>query len=306
LGGGDRDTQEKICMAKKVLGVIGGSGFYQMHGLEGVEQVEIDTPFGRPSDPFFTGRIGELDVVFLSRHGKGHRILPSELNYRANVYAMKLLGVDHLVSVSTAGSMGEAIEPGDLVVPNQFIDHTHKRMPTFFGEGIVAHVSLADPVCPDLSRDLALAARASGATVHEGGTYLCIEGPQFSSRAESNLYRTWGVDVISMTAMQEARLAREAELCYATLVLVTDYDCWHQSVKVVDVQDILRVMNANVELAQKSVRNLASAVAKRERTCNCANSLKDAIITDRSVIPPKRIADLNPIIGKYFREKTKA
>jgi 5'-methylthioadenosine phosphorylase len=287
-------------MAKKVLGVIGGSGFYRMEGLEGVEQVEIDTPFGRPSDPFFTGRIGSLDVVFLSRHGKGHRILPSELNYRANIYAMKLLGADHLVSVSTAGSMKEAIKPGDLVVPNQFLDHTHKRPATFFGDGIVAHVSLADPVCADLSRDLAAAGRQAGATIHEGGTYLCIEGPHFSSRAESNLYRSWNVDVISMTAMQEARLAREAELCYATLVLVTDYDCWHQSVKAVDVADILRVMNANVELAQKAVVNVAKAVAKRDRTCACGSSLQHAIITDRSVIPPKRIADLRPIIGKYL------
>jgi 5'-methylthioadenosine phosphorylase len=287
-------------MAKKVLGVIGGSGFYRMEGLEGVEQVEIDTPFGRPSDPFFTGRIGNLDVVFLSRHGKGHRILPSELNYRANIYAMKLLGADHLVSVSTAGSMKEAIKPGDLVVPNQFLDHTHKRPATFFGDGIVAHVSLADPVCPDLARDLAAAAREARATIHEGGTYLCIEGPQFSTRAESNLYRSWNVDVISMTAMQEARLAREAELCYATLVLVTDYDCWHQSVKAVDVADILRVMNANVELAQKAVVNVAKAVAKRDRTCACGSSLKNAIITDRSVIPPKRIAELRPIIGKYL------
>jgi 5'-methylthioadenosine phosphorylase len=287
-------------MAKKVLGVIGGSGFYRMEGLEGVEQVEIDTPFGRPSDPFFTGRIGNLDVVFLSRHGKGHRILPGELNYRANIYAMKLLGADHLVSVSTAGSMKEAIKPGDLVVPNQFLDHTHKRPATFFGDGIVAHVSLADPVCPDLARDLAAAAREASATIHEGGTYLCIEGPQFSTRAESNLYRSWNVDVISMTAMQEARLAREAELCYATLVLVTDYDCWHQSVKAVDVADILRVMNANVELAQKAVVNVAKAVAKRDRTCACGSSLKNAIITDRSVIPPKRIAELRPIIGKYL------
>jgi len=287
-------------MAKKVLGVIGGSGFYRMEGLEGVEQVEVDTPFGRPSDPFFTGRIGGLDVVFLSRHGKGHRILPSELNYRANIFAMKLLGADHLVSVSTAGSMKEAIKPGDLVVPNQFVDHTHKRPATFFGDGIVAHVSLADPVCPDLARDLTAAGREAGATIHEGGTYLCIEGPQFSTRAESNLYRSWNVDVISMTAMQEARLAREAELCYATLVLVTDYDCWHQSVKAVDVADILRVMNANVELAQKAVVNVAKAVAKRERTCACGSSLKNAIITDRSVIPPKRIAELRPIVGKYL------
>ncbi|HXN84736.1 MAG TPA: hypothetical protein VN867_01640, partial [Candidatus Binataceae bacterium] len=199
-----------------------------------------------------------------------------------------------------AGSMKEAIKPGDLVVPKQFLDHTHKRPATFFGDGIVAHVSLADPVCPDLAHDLAAAGRQAGVTIHEGGTYLCIEGPQFSTRAESNLYRSWNADVISMTAMQEARLAREAELCYATLVLVTDYDCWHESVKAVDVADILRVMNANVELAQKAIVNVAKAVAKRERTCACGSSLQHAIITDRSVIPPKRIAELRPIVGKYL------
>ena len=288
-------------MAKTILGVIGGSGFYQMPGLERVEQVELDTPFGKPSDPYYRGKLGDLEVVFLARHGRGHRILPSELNYRANLFGMKQLGVEHLVSVSTAGSMREEIKPGDLVVPNQFLDRTHKRPATFFGDGIVAHVSLADPVCPHLSRDLLGAGRAAGATIHEGGTYLCIEGPQFSSRAESNLFRSWSVDVISMTAMQEARLAREAEFCYATLVLVTDYDCWHQSVKAVDIGEILRVMRANVELAQKAVANLARRVAGRERTCACGSALKDAIITDRSVIPPKRIAELRPIVGKYLQ-----
>ena len=288
-------------MAKKVLGVIGGSGFYRMEGLEGVEQVEVDTPFGRPSDPFFTGRIGGLDVVFLSRHGKGHRILPSELNYRANIFAMKLLGADHLVSVSTAGSMKEAIKPGDLVVPNQFVDHTHKRPATFFGDGIVAHVSLADPVCPDLARDLTAAGREAGATIHEGGTYLCIEGPQFSTRAESNLYRRWGADVISMTAMQEARLAREAEMCYAALVLVTDYDCWHESVAAVDIGEILRVMRLNVEHAQNAMANLARRIAARSRDCACPSALRDAIITDRAVIPPKVVSNLRPIIGKYLQ-----
>src|SRR6202047_5368581 len=286
-------------MAKKVLGVIGGSGFYRMEGLEGVEQVEIDTPFGRPSEPLFTGRIGSLDVVFLSRHGQGHRILPSELNYRANIYGMKRLGVEHLVSVSMAGSMKEEIAPGDLVVVNQFVDHTYKRHATFFGAGIVGHVSLADPVCADLSRDLVKAARATGAKIHDGGVYLCIEGPQFSSRAESNIYRSWGVDVISMTAMQEARLAREAELCYAVLALVTDYDCWHQSVKAVDIGEILRVMRLNVEVAQKAVANVTQALAGRPRTCACGHALKDAIITDRAVIPRGTIERLRPIIGKY-------
>ncbi len=288
-------------MSKTILGVIGGSGFYQMPGLAAVEQVELTTPFGKPSDPFFRGRLAECDVVFLSRHGRGHRLLPSELNYRANLYGMKQLGVNHLVSVSTAGSMKEELRPGDLVVPDQFIDHTHKRPATFFGNGIVAHVSLADPVCAALARELYESAREGGASVHHGGAYLCIEGPQFSTRAESNLYRRWGADVISMTAMQEARLAREAEMCYAALVLVTDYDCWHESVAAVDIGEILRVMRLNVERAQGAVAALARRIAARERTCICPNALRDAIITDRAVIPPKTAADLRPLIGKYLQ-----
>lgn len=288
-------------MAKTVLGVIGGSGFYQMSGLEQVEQVEIDTPFGKPSDSYYRGRIGDVVVVFLSRHGRGHRILPSELNYRANIYGMKQLGVERLVSVSSAGSMKEHIAPGDLLVADQFIDHTFKRTESFFGDGIVGHVSLADPVCADLSRDLAEAGAAAGAKIHPKGTYLCIEGPQFSTRAESNLYRNWGVDVISMTAMQEARLAREAELCYSVLALVTDYDCWHQSVKAVDIAEILRVMRLNVAFAQKAIVNLARTLADHPRQCSCGSALKDAIITDRSVIPAESAARLELIIGKYSK-----
>jgi 5'-methylthioadenosine phosphorylase len=272
-----------------------------MGGLDTVERIDVETPFGPPSDSFYRGRIGEVEVVFLSRHGRGHRILPSELNYRANIYGMKRLGAEHLVSVSTAGSMREEIAPGDLVVVSQFVDHTYRRRPTFFGDGIVAHVSLADPVCADLSRDLAEAGCAAGAKIHEGGTYLCIEGPQFSTRAESRLYRSWGVDIISMTAMQEARLAREAELCYATLALVTDYDCWHQSVQAVDIGEILRVMRLNVETAQRAVANLAPKLARRGRECACGHALKDAIITDRAAIPKQVISDLEPIIGKYVR-----
>ncbi|HJU28917.1 MAG TPA: S-methyl-5'-thioadenosine phosphorylase [Candidatus Binataceae bacterium] len=288
-------------MARAVLGVIGGSGFYQIGGLEMVERIDVATPFGPPSDSFYRGRIGEIEIVFLARHGRGHRVLPSELNYRANIYGMKQLGVDHLVSVSTAGSMKEEIAPGDLVVVEQFVDHTYRRRPTFFGDGIVAHVSLADPVCADLSRDLAEAGREAGAKIHEGGAYLCVEGPQFSTRAESRLYRSWGVDIISMTAMQEARLAREAELCYATLALVTDYDCWHASVQAVDIGEILRVMRLNVETAQKAIANLAPRLARRRRTCACGHALKDAIITDPGVIPPQVVNDLRPIIGKYIK-----
>jgi 5'-methylthioadenosine phosphorylase len=287
-------------MAKTVLGVIGGSGFYQMEGLERAEQIELDTPFGRPSDAFVRGTIGETAVVFLSRHGRGHRMMPTEINFRANVFAMKQLGVDHLISVSTAGSLREELHPGDLVVPDQFIDHTYKRPATFFGDGVVVHVSLADPVCLGLSRELAVAAGETVSRVHRGGTYLCIEGPQFSTRAESNLYRQWGADVISMTAMQEARLAREAEMCYAALVLVTDYDCWHHSVAAVDIGEILRVMRLNVEHAQQTVAKLARRLAGRERSCPCPNALRDTLITDRSVIPPKVAAALRPLIGRYL------
>jgi 5'-methylthioadenosine phosphorylase len=287
-------------MGRKTLGVIGGSGFYQMPGLENVEQVEFNTPFGKPSDPYYRGRMGDVDIVFLARHGRGHRILPSEINYRANIFGMKKLGAEYLISVSTAGSMKEEIHPGELVVPDQFYDRTIKRPATFFGGGIVVHVSLADPVCPVLAHELVAAGRATGSTVHEGGTYLCIEGPQFSTRAESHIYRRFGVSVISMTAMQEARLAREAELCYAALTLVTDYDCWHQSVAAVDIAEILRVMRVNVDRAQEAVANLASRLAGAERKCGCGSALAGTIITDPSVIPPKLRDELEPLIGKYL------
>jgi 5'-methylthioadenosine phosphorylase len=287
-------------MAPNVLGVIGGSGFYQMNGLDKVEMMELETPFGRPSDPFYQGRIGDLEVVFLARHGRGHRLLPSEINYRANVFGMKQLGVTHLVSVSTAGSLKEEIHPGELMIPDQFIDRTFKRPETFFGDGLVVHVSLADPVCANLASDLAKAARANDAKIHEGGTYICMEGPQFSTRAESNLYRSFGASVISMTAMQEARLSREAEMCYAALVLVTDYDCWHSSVAAVDIGEILRVMKLNVEKAQTAIAGLARALGNKPRTCGCEHALKDTIITERSAIPQRLIDDLRPLVGKYL------
>jgi 5'-methylthioadenosine phosphorylase len=287
-------------MSHNVLGVIGGSGFYQMKGLDKVELMELETPFGRPSDPFCQGRIGEVEVVFLSRHGRGHRILPSEINFRANVFGMKQLGVTHLVSVSTAGSLKEEIHPGELLVPDQFIDRTFKRPETFFGDGLVVHVSLADPVCANLASDLTNAAETGGAAIHNGGTYLCMEGPQFSTRAESNLYRSWGASVISMSAMQEARLAREAEMCYAALVLVTDYDCWHETAAAVDIGEILRVMKANVDKAQDAVSALAHTLGNRPRTCGCQDALKNTIITDRSAIPQRLIDDLRPLVGKYL------
>src|ERR1700691_1171607 len=264
--------------SQNILSVIVVSVFDQRKGLDKVELMELETPFGRPSDPFYQGRIDDIEVVFLSRHGRGHRLLPSEINFRANIFGMKQLGVTHLVSVSTAGSLKEEIHPGELVVPNQFIDRTFKRPETFFGDGLVVHVSLADPVCTNLAKDLVVATRASGAKVHDGGTYLCMEGPQFSTRAESNLYRSWTASVISMSAMQEARLAREAEMCYAALVLVTDYDCWHESVAAVDIGEILRVMKLNVDKAQTAVSALARRIAARSRDCACPSALRDAII----------------------------
>jgi 5'-methylthioadenosine phosphorylase len=284
-----------------MIGVIGGSGFYQMPGLTDVKEIELTTPFGNPSDSYYRGHMGDVEVIFLARHGRGHRILPNELNYRANIYGMKQLGVERLISVSTAGSMKEGIKPGDLVAVDQFIDRTYQRRPTFFGDGIVAHVSLADPVCADLRRDLVAAGRAAGAAIHDGGVYLCIEGPQFSTRAESNLYRSWGVDVISMTAMQEARLAREAELCYATLTLVTDYDCWHESAGPVDIGEILRVMRLNVDKAQRTVASLAAA-ARGQRVCECSNALRGGIITDRKAIPSATYESLKILIEKYLGE----
>jgi 5'-methylthioadenosine phosphorylase len=287
-------------MSQTVIGVIGGSGFYSMSGLEEVEQIELGTPFGAPSDIFYRGRIGAAQVVFLSRHGRGHRILPSELNYRANIYGMKQLGVEYLVSVSSAGSMREDLHPGDFVVPDQFIDRTYKRAQSFFGKGIAGHVSLADPVCANLSAALTRAGAEAGARIRLGGVYLCIEGPQFSTRAESNLYRSWNVDVISMTAMQEARLAREAELCYAVMALVTDYDCWNLEEREVDVGSILRILNENVATAQRAVAKLAPMLAGAPRTCACPHALKGAIVTDRAVIPRKVAADLNLLIGKYL------
>jgi 5'-methylthioadenosine phosphorylase len=287
-------------MSESGIGVIGGSGFYSIGGLEGLEQIDLDTPFGKPSDTFYCGRLGAARIVFLARHGRGHRILPTELNYRANIYGMKQLGVEYLISVSSAGSMREDLHPGDFLVPDQFIDRTFKRPQSFFGNGIVGHVSLADPVCPTLSAALTNAGTEAGARIRNGGVYLCIEGPQFSTRAESNLYRSWNVDVISMTAMQEARLAREAELCYAAMALVTDYDCWHQEQKEVDIGSVLRVLKENVATAQLAIAKLAPMLAGAPRSCACAHALKDAIITDRAVIPRGVANDLKLLFGKYL------
>ncbi len=283
----------------KTIGVIGGSGLYDIEELGKVEEVDLDTPFGRPSDSFIVGEMEGVRMVFLPRHGRGHRILPSEINFRANIYGMKKLGVERIISVSAVGSMKEEIRPGDIVIPDQFIDRTKGRISTFFGGGIVGHVPFADPVCAELSGILHDAGKAAGARVHFGGTYVCIEGPQFSTRAESNLYRSWGVDVIGMTNIPEAKLAREAEICYATIALSTDYDCWHEEEEDVSVEAILEIIKRNVATARAMIKEAGKRVPERTG-CPCATALKDAVVTNRSVIPEKARADLDLIVGKYL------
>jgi len=285
---------------RNIVGVIGGSGLYQMAGLDQLREVRVSTPFGPPSDAYVKGKLNGVEVIFLPRHGRGHRILPTEVNFRANIFGMKKLGVERIISVSAVGSLQEEIAPGHVVVPDQFIDRTTQRPSTFFGKGIVAHVSLADPFCPVLSETLSRAAREDGAKVHHKGTYLCMEGPQFSTRAESRLYRSWGADVIGMTNLQEAKLAREAEICFTTLALATDYDCWNEAAGDVEIERVLMILKQNVDLAQRIIRRVLSRLPEA-RSCACAGALKDAIITDRNRIPKKRIAELKPIIGKYLR-----
>ena len=286
-------------MNSPIIGVIGGSGLYQMEGLRAVREVAVSTPFGKPSDKLVRGKLGNFDLVFLPRHGKGHRWMPTEVNFRANIFAMKKLGVERIISVSAVGSLRAEIAPGHLVVPDQFIDRTSQRPSTFFGKGLVAHVSLADPFCHEFSAVLARGAESAGATVHRGGTYLCMEGPQFSTRAESHLYRSWGAHVIGMTNLQEAKLAREAEICFATLALATDYDCWNDQAGDVEIERVLAVLQNNVALACRTIVAAVTALAG-PRNCRCATALKDAIITDRRLIPRKLRQDLKPIIGKYL------
>jgi 5'-methylthioadenosine phosphorylase len=281
------------------LGIIGGSGLYQMTRIERGEWVTVETPFGAPSDDYFVGELESVRVVFLPRHGRGHRILPSELNFRANIYGMKKLGVEYLIAVSAVGSLKQEIAPGHIVIPDQFIDRTRGRVSTFFGRGLVAHVSFADPVCDILTRLLAEVGRESGVTVHLGGTYICMEGPQFSTRAESFLYRSWGADIIGMTNVQEAKLAREAEICFATLALATDYDCWNTEAGDVVIEEVLAILNNNVTTAQHMVGGTAKRLPP-ERVCPCAYALKNAIITDRARIPAIVKQELGIIVGKYL------
>jgi len=281
------------------LGVIGGSGLYEMEGLKDVREVSVRTPFGPPSDSYLLGNLDGVPMAFLPRHGRGHRIQPSDLNFRANIWGMKKLGAEWVVGVSAVGSMKERIKPGDIVAVDQFIDRARHRPDTFFGDGIVVHVGFADPVCAPLREALIGAAREAGARVHPQGTYLCMEGPQFSTRAESLLYRSWGVDVIGMTNLQEAKLAREAEICYATIALVTDYDCWHEEEADVTADSILEVLHSNVAMAREVLKRLAPR-RPAPRKCACPSALGAAIITDRAKIPAAARRRLGLLVNKYL------
>ena len=283
------------------IGVVGGSGLYEMRGLRIVEEREIETPFGAPSDRFVIGELEGTSVAFLARHGRGHRLMPSELNFRANIYGFKLLGVEMLISASAVGSMKEEYAPTDIVVPHQFVDRTRHRADTFFGDGIVAHVSFADPICVRVGKALMQAGNHVGARMHEGGTYLCMEGPQFSTRAESNLYRSWGVDVIGMTNLQEAKLAREAEICYATLALVTDYDCWHETEEAVSVDQVIGYLQKNASTACEIIRSAVTSLSSSQRNCSCGSALQYAVITQPSAITSEAKVRLAPIVGKYVK-----
>lgn len=284
-------------MAEQILGVIGGSGLYNMKDLKVSEVIPMDTPYGEPSDPIVRGELDGVQLAFLPRHGVGHRISPSEINYRANIFAMKKLGVERIVSISAVGSMKEEIAPGHIVLPAQFIDRTFRRINTFFTDGIVGHVSFADPICDELHGRVLEASEQAGAVVHQGGTYVCIEGPQFSTRAESNVYRSWGVEVIGMTNVTEAKLAREAGICYVTIALSTDYDCWHIDEEAVSVEQVLEIMHNNVALAQNILKEVV-ALPVLERNCECGEAPKHAIVTDRKKIPEKRKQELEILFGK--------
>jgi 5'-methylthioadenosine phosphorylase len=287
-------------LKKAEIGIIGGSGLYAMPGLTNVREERVTTPFGEPSDAFILGELEGRNVAFLARHGRGHRILPSELNFRANIFAMKMLGVDSILSVSAVGSLKEEHKPTDFVIPDQFIDRTYARTSTFFGEGIVAHVAFGDPVCASVAAVLQRACDTVGVVGKNGGTYVCMEGPQFSTRAESNLYRSWGADVIGMTNLQEAKLAREAEICYATMAMVTDYDCWREGHDDVTIDQIVAVLHQNAENASKVVRAAVAALRMQEKVCSCTDALKYAVLTDRKAIPIETREKLSILLNKYL------
>lgn len=287
-------------MPQAEIGIIGGSGLYSMPGLSKVKEVRVRTPFGQASDAYVLGTLEGRKVAFLARHGRGHRILPSELNFRANIHGFKQLGVERILAVSAVGSLKEEHKPTEFVIPDQFFDRTRHRVDTFFGNGLVAHVSFADPVCAELAGIMQSACKAAGVVGKRGGTYVCMEGPQFSTKAESNVYRSWGMDVIGMTNLQEAKLAREAELCYVTVAMVTDYDCWHPHHDSVTVDQIVAVVIKNAENACNVVRNAVAAMPST-RGCKCGNALAHAIMTDRKKVPAATRQKLKLIIGKYMK-----
>jgi len=285
------------------IGIIGGSGLYALDGLTNVREIKLETPFGEPSDALVAGELGGAQVVFLPRHGRGHRLSPTEVPYRANVFALKSLGVEWLLSVSAVGSLAGDLHPGTIVIPDQFIDRTVRRSPTFFGNGLVAHVSLADPTCPALHRIVVAAAGEAGVPVVDGGTYVCIEGPAFSTRAESNLYRSWNAQVIGMTAIPEVRLAREAELHYATLALVTDYDCWKTDEEAVSADGVVAILNRNVANVRRILSHLVPLLESQTSElprCGCADALRSAILSDKTRVPETVREALGPLVGKYL------
>lgn len=281
------------------VGLIGGSGVYDLSGIGDLKEQKLETPFGSPSDSYFTGTLGGVPVAFFSRHGRGHRLQPSEINYRANICGFKMLECDALLSASAVGSLQEAYAPRHAVVPDQFIDRTRQRPDTFFGDGIVAHAAMSDPICPSLAEGLLASAEEAGLVAHRGGTYVCIEGPQFSTRAESSLYRSWGADVIGMTNLTEARLAREAEMCYASLALVTDYDCWREETEPASVATILAILSENAAAARKTMRAAVPRVDPA-RSCDCRRAMRYAILTDGKAISEEAKKRLDPIVGRYL------
>ncbi len=285
---------------KLPLAIIGGSGLYEMSGLSDTQEYDLDTPFGRPSAPVVVGTLEGQRVAFLARHGIGHHLMPGEVNYRANIYALKMLGVERVVSISACGSLREDYAPGHIVLPDQLFDMTRDRPRTFFGEGLVAHVSVADPFCSDLTSQLEAALKETGATVHVGGAFVTIEGPRFSTKAESHTYRSWGMSIIGMTTSPEAFLAREAELCYAVMAHVTDYDVWHVSEAPVTVEMVIQTLRQNTQIAQEAIRALVRRL-DGERTCACAHALADALITDPKVIPPATRQKLDLLVGRYLK-----
>jgi len=282
------------------LGVIGGSGVYNMQGLSDIQELKPQTPFGDPSDALVVGALSGRRVAFLPRHGRGHRISPTEVNSRANIFALKSLGVERIISISACGSLREEYAPRHIVIPDQLFDRTRQRPLTFFGNGLVVHISFAEPFCPDLSQALYAAVKAAGASVHRGGALVAIEGPRFSTKAESHAFRQWGMDIIGMTAVPEAQLAREAEMCYATMAHVTDYDVWHATEETVTVEAVIRNLLANAEVAKQAIQNLVPGLAE-ERTCACQHALRDAIITQRDVIPETVKQELGLLVGKYLK-----